>query len=117
MTRDTLPPGGVVPAFFLEASESPELSAGIVSVVQTTQAEAPGRFDTIFFETSSIFTTARPLPSCPVTTRRTCTVMGSPSARFIILVGQIIRGRRSRMHSQCTGQCRIIRLIDLTVCS
>jgi len=56
--------GSVVPTVFSEASESPELSAGIASVVQTTQAEAPGRFETTFFDTSSIFTTARPLPSC-----------------------------------------------------
>src|SRR5258708_38928464 len=75
ISRNTVPPGRVVPTFLVEASESPELSAGIVSVVQTTQAEAPGRFDTMFFETSSIFTTARPLPSCPVTTRRTFTLM------------------------------------------
>src|SRR5713101_5262447 len=78
MTRNTVPPGSVLATFFAEASESPELSAGMVSVVQATQAEAPGRFDTIFFETSSIFTKARPLPSCPVTTRRTFMVMISP---------------------------------------
>src|SRR5258708_32223313 len=75
MTRNTVPRGRVVPTFLVEASESPELSAGIVSVVQTTQAEAPGRFDTMFLETASIFTTARPLPSCPATTRRTFTFM------------------------------------------
>src|SRR5712671_6917481 len=100
MTRNTVPPGSVVPTFLVELSESPELSAGKVSVVQITDAEAPGRFETMFFETSSIFTTARPLLSCPVTTRRTCAVMGSPSAWFIILVGQIIRGRRFRAHAQ-----------------
>src|SRR5206468_2097538 len=53
----------------------------MVSVVHTTQAEAPGRFETMFFDTSSIFTTARPLPSCPVTTRRTFTVMTPPWTR------------------------------------
>src|SRR5712671_1252034 len=78
MTRNTVPPGSVVPTFLVELSESPELSAGKVSVVQITDADAPGRFDTMFFETSSIFTTARPLPSCPVTTRRTFTVMIPP---------------------------------------
>src|SRR5206468_1648049 len=91
MTRKTVPPGRVVPTFFVEASESPELSAGIVPVVHTTQAEAPGRFETMFFDTSSIFTTARPLPSCPVTTRRTFTVMTPPWTR----VEPIIRGRVS----------------------
>src|SRR6267378_2052833 len=90
MTRKTVPPGSVVPTFLVEASESPELSAGIVSVVQTTQAEAPGRFETTFFDTSSIFTTARPLPSCPVTTRRTLMVMTPPCG-----VEPIIRGRVS----------------------
>ena len=90
MTRNTVPPGSVVPTFLVDASESPELSAGIVSVVHTTQAEAPGRFDTMFFETSSMFTTARPLPSCPVTTRRTLMVMTPPR-----WVEPIIRGRVS----------------------
>ncbi len=78
MIRKTVPPESVVPTFLVEASESPELSAGIVSVVHTTQAEAPGRFETMFFEISSIFTTARPLPSCPVTTRRTLMVITPP---------------------------------------
>src|SRR2546426_11364629 len=82
MTRKTVPPESVVPTFLAEASDSPELSAGIVSVVHTTHAEAPGRFDTMFLETPSIFTTARPLPSCPVTTRRTFTVMGFSLGAF-----------------------------------
>src|SRR5467141_3187741 len=90
MTRKTVPPGSVVPIFLVEASESPELLTGIVSVVHTTQAEAPGRFETMFFDTSSILTTARPLPSCPVTTRRTLMVMTSPC-----WVEPIIRGRVS----------------------
>jgi len=46
------------------------LSTGNDSVVQTTQAVDPGRAETRFFETSSIFTTARPVSSWPVTTRR-----------------------------------------------
>ncbi len=77
-TRKTVPPASVVPTFRLEVSASPELSTGFVSVVQITQDDAPGRFDTTFFATSSIFTTARPPPSWPVTTRRTFTVMSPP---------------------------------------
>src|SRR3989442_1292814 len=96
MTRNTVPPGSVVPTFLPEASKSPELSAGIVSVVQTTHADAPGRFDTMFFETSSIFTTARPLPSCPVTTRRTCTVMISSQRRSQFAPEELYGGASAR---------------------
>src|SRR5262249_14200077 len=78
-TRNTVPPGSVVPVFFRAASPSPELSAGIESVVHTTHADAPGRLEITFFETSSIFTTARPLASCPVTTRRTLMAFSAPS--------------------------------------
>jgi hypothetical protein len=60
-------------------------------VVQITQEEAPGRPDTMFSDTSSIFTTARPPLSCPVTTRRTCTVMLPP--RFAENYPQRLYGR------------------------
>jgi hypothetical protein len=44
---------------------------GKPSVVQTSQAVAPGRPEKTFFETSSILTIARPCASWPVITRRT----------------------------------------------
>src|SRR5712671_5307646 len=108
MTRNTVPPGSVVPTFLVELSESPELSAGKVSVVQITDAEAPGRFETIFFETSSIFTTARPLPSCPVTTRRTCTVMNS-SWRRCQFAREELYGERRRARAIIWAPLRLQR--------
>src|SRR6266545_8325307 len=59
----------VVPTLRSASSASPVLLTGKDSVVQTTQLVAPGRPETRFLETSSILTTARPLASCPVTTR------------------------------------------------
>src|SRR5436305_959307 len=74
-TRKTVPLFNVVPTCRCPWSASPVLFTGKDSVVQTTQAVAPGRPETRFLETSSILTTARPFASCPVTTRRTWSVI------------------------------------------
>jgi hypothetical protein len=71
--------------------------------------EAPGRFDTMFFEISSIFTMARPLPSCPVTTRRTFIVMVSPDA-LLYFDRSDYTWRRARSRSQGAGRSCIIAL-------
>jgi len=55
----------VVPTFFQAGVAVAGVVAGIASVVQTTQADAPGRFEMTFFEISSIFhdgTPARVVP-------------------------------------------------------
>lgn len=71
MMRKTVPFFNVVPTFLRPSSVWPSLFAGNPSVVHTTQAEAPGRLEATFLETSSILTTARPFASCPVMTLRT----------------------------------------------
>src|SRR5215470_14439176 len=89
MTRNTVPFLSVVPTFRNASSPSPVLFTGKDSVVQTTQLEAPGRFDMTFLQTSSILTTARPLASCPVTTRRTLTAIFSASFLVERLIYQL----------------------------
>src|SRR5205807_6238713 len=74
-TRNTQPFAKVVPTLRVALSASPELSTGNPSVVQMTQASAPGRLEATFLETSSIITLARPLASWPVTTLRTCSAI------------------------------------------
>jgi hypothetical protein len=59
-----------MPTFLNPSSVSPVLFTGKDSVVQTTHPVAPGRVEATFFTVLSILTTARPLASCPVTTRR-----------------------------------------------
>src|SRR5262249_1836912 len=75
MMRKIVPFGSVVPTLRFPASAAPSLLAGKPSVVQMLTAVAPGRPEAMCFATSSIFTIALPLASCPVITRRTCTAM------------------------------------------
>jgi hypothetical protein len=53
MTRKMVPFFSVVPTFRRPSSAAPSLFAGKPSVVQTSQAVAPGRPEKTFFETSS----------------------------------------------------------------
>src|SRR5262249_13195382 len=73
--RKTVPFFNVVPVFLSPSSASPVLFTGKDSVVHTTQADAPGRLEMIFLETSPFFTHDRPFASCPVTTRLTLTAI------------------------------------------
>ena len=66
-----VPSGSVVPTFRRPASSAPSLLAGNPSVVHTLMPVAPGRPVKACLQTSSILTTARPLSSWPVITRRT----------------------------------------------
>ena len=58
----------------LPMSMSDVLSAGVVCVVQMLQENPLGRPSLKWVQFSSIFTTARPVSSCPVITRLTLTV-------------------------------------------
>src|SRR5262245_22762587 len=75
MMRKIVPFWRVVPTLRRPSSATPSLLAGKPSVVQMLTAVAPGRPDAACFATSSIFTIALPLASCPVITRRTCSAM------------------------------------------
>src|SRR5262249_4038387 len=75
MMRKIVPFWRVVPTLRSPSSTAPSLLAGKPSVVQMLTAVAPGRPDAACFATSSIFTIALPLASCPVITRRTCSAM------------------------------------------
>src|SRR5262245_1808176 len=75
MMRKIVPFLRVVPTLRSPSSAAPSLLAGKPSVVQTLTAVAPGRPDAACFATSSIFTIALPLASCPVITRRTCSAI------------------------------------------
>ena len=79
MTRKTVPLSRVVAVISLALSVAPALSTGNPSVDQMFAMVAPGRNDTTSRETSSIATTALPLPSCAVTTRRMFTLLSSQS--------------------------------------
>jgi hypothetical protein len=63
------------------ASSFPSLLTGKPSVVQMLMPVAPGRFEKVRWDTSSIVTIARPAASWPVTTRRTCNAIASPYAK------------------------------------
>src|SRR5712691_9140759 len=76
--RNTVPLSSVVPLSRSPSSAVPVLSTGKPWLVQTTQAWAPGRAERRFCDTSSIVAIARPELSCPVTTRRTRSAIGSP---------------------------------------
>src|SRR5262245_5637586 len=67
--RNTVPPGSTVATGRMPPSSVPELSVGNEPVDQTTQLSWFGRRDITFLQISSIEMTARPLSSCPVTTR------------------------------------------------
>src|SRR5215467_9898956 len=74
--RKIVPFGTVVPSVRFPMSSSPSLLDGHVSVDHTFSAIAPLRPSTTCVATSSIFTTALPLASWPVITRRTRSAMG-----------------------------------------
>src|SRR5689334_13159841 len=102
--RKTVPLSSVVPVLRSPASSSPVLSTGKPSVVQTTQALAPGRDETTCFATSSILTMARPDGSWPVTTRRICRVISG-------LLGSRRQHRQIfRQHGQNLQQSRVMQL-------
>src|SRR5437660_833582 len=67
--RNTVPLGSVVATGRAPPSSVPPLSAGNSPVDHTTQASWFGRRDITFLQTSSTAMIARPLSSCPVTTR------------------------------------------------
>ena len=62
-SRNTVPAGSTVPTLRSPSSVSPPLSAGNAPVVQITQLSWFGRREIVFFEISSIATTALPLAS------------------------------------------------------
>src|SRR5262245_13582059 len=101
MMRKIVPFLSVVPILRSPSSEAPSLLAGKPSVVQTLTAVAPGRPDAACFATSSIFTIALPLASCPVITRRTCSVI----CRLLLVVECGLRAHdspatvRHKLHS------------------
>src|SRR5262249_34985149 len=75
---NTVPLSSVVPTFRADSSASLSLLTGNPSLVQITTACAPGRAETTFLATSSIFTVARPFLSWPVMTRRIRKLMDDP---------------------------------------
>src|SRR5215831_1858156 len=76
--RKTVPLSIVVPIEAALGSASPSLLTGNPRVDHTTHEDAPGRVLMTFLAISSILTTARPLVSCPVTTRRICRLIECP---------------------------------------
>src|SRR5712692_5114335 len=67
--RNTVPLGSVVATCRVPPASAPPLSAGNEPVDQITQLSWFGRRDMTFLQISSTAMTARPLLSCPVTTR------------------------------------------------
>src|ERR1043166_8220443 len=67
--RKTVPFGSTVATGRAPPSSAPELSAGNAPVDQTTQLSWLGRREVTFRQISSMAMTARPVSSCPVTTR------------------------------------------------
>src|SRR5262249_61126826 len=97
--RDTVPFSIVVPIGLADGSTSASLSIGNLSVDQITQDEAPGLLEISFFAVSSIFTTARPAASCPVTTRRICRLIGRP----FLGSWDVVRNLNRRTVQRCGG--------------
>src|SRR4051812_41229189 len=105
-TRKTDPPAaGAIPIFTLARSALPLMSAGVLSVTQSSRATVPAPGLTFLYGLApSNSTTAAPLSSCPVTTRR----MSSVSILCLPRFAPALSHAGSDVTSQGTGAPAIV---------